>query len=126
MIDNNLIDDQSLEIDHLKEVSLKNKSYTLRALLLLLVITILYPISMVDPDHSLLDRLMDSLIYSLLVIPFLSVFVGIFVALFPYKDLFLHQKYVRAVLLTILLLDTAFIFLLSFIGLFHFYDSMIQ
>lgn len=126
MTDNNLIDDQFLDIDFYEEVKAKNQTYTLWALLLILIITIVYPMSMIDDNQSIWGRLVDSFIYSIVVIPFLAVILGIPIALLPYKGLFLHQKYKRAFLLTLLFLDTALILLLSLIGLYTFYNYMIQ
>lgn len=118
MDNNNLIDDQSLEVDFYAEVLTKNKTYTLRVLLLMLLITILYPICMIDENTSTLERITDSFIYTIVVAPSISLLLSIPLACLPYKDLFLHQKYKRTLLLTLLCLNTAFILLLIFIGVF--------
>jgi hypothetical protein len=126
MNNNNLIDDQSLDVDFYEEVKTKNQTYMLWALFLMLVIAILYPISMVDDNQSALGRVMDSFVFTIVVFPTLAVYLGIPIALLPYKGLFLHQKYKRAFLLTLLSLDIALIVLLVFIGLYSLYDHMLS
>jgi len=126
MNDNNLIDDQSLDIDFYEEVKTKNQTYILWALFLMLVITILYPISIIDDNQSVLERITDSFVFTFVVFPTLAVYLGIPIALLPYKGLFLHQKYKRAFLLTLLSLDIALIILLLFIGLYSLYDYMLN
>jgi len=126
MNDNNLIDDQSLDIDFYEEVKTKNQTYILWALFLMLVITILYPISIIDDNQSVLERITDSFVFTFVVFPTLAVYLGIPIALLPYKGLFLHQKYKRAFLLTLLSLDIALIILLVFIRFYSLYDIMLN
>ncbi|WMX16129.1 hypothetical protein [Aureispira sp. CCB-E] len=126
MDNNNLIDDQSLNIDFHEEVKAKNKTYTFWVFISMLIIPVLYPMSMIDGNQSILGRFVDSFIYTVVVTPFLAVLLGIPIALLPYKGLFLHQKYKRAFLLVLLCLNTALILILSFIGLYTLYDYTIN
>jgi hypothetical protein len=125
MENNNLIDEQSLDIDFYEEVKIKNKTYTFWIFISMLIIPILYPISMIDGTQSILGRFVDSFIYSVVVTPFFATLLSIPIALLPYKGLFLHQKYKRAFLLVLLFLNAALILLLSFISLYTLYDYII-
>lgn len=126
MNDNNLIDDQSLEVDFYEEVKRSNQIYIRWVLFLIFVIAILYPISMIDEQQSIFERLVDSFIFSILVNPFLAVIIAIPLAFLPYKGLFLHQKYKRTFLLTLLSLNIAFILLLAFISFYYLYEYFIN
>lgn len=126
MDDDSLIDDQSLDLDFYEEVKRKNKTYVLWVLFLIVVIAILYPMSRIDDTHSILEQFVDSFIFSIVVNPFLAVIIAVPASFLPYKGLFLHQKYKRTFLLTLISLNIAFILLLLLIISYTFYEYLTQ
>lgn len=121
-MNNNLIDDQSLDVDFYEEVKAKNETYTFWIILLVFISALLYPTSVIESNRFFLGSFIDFLPYISFIILFLSIILGILFAFLPYKGLLYRQKHQRAFQLTLLSFTTAFFLLLCFIDLFVLYN----
>ncbi|BDS14103.1 hypothetical protein [Aureispira anguillae] len=103
-----LIDDQSLETDPYQNVQYQNKICIRWNFVMVLISALSYPLTEINNELSISERVLDALLYSLFINPFLATFLGLLIAFIPYKGLFLHQKYKRSFLLSWLSLNILF------------------
>jgi hypothetical protein len=109
MIENTLIDDQSLEIDFYEEVQQKNKKYLKRLVFLSIINIILFPLITIESPISIEDRLVAAFVSIFITLPMLSFIIGLVFAFIPYKGLTWSQKYKRASLLLLLIIHSIMI-----------------
>lgn len=112
MQETNIIDDQSLEKDIYEEVQQQNKKYVKWAIVLGIINTILFPFVTDYTRMPMIERVGISLSNGVIGAPTVGFLLGLFFAYLPYRGLTWQQKYRRASLLTLLVID-----LTLFIGL---------
>ena len=104
MIEDILIDDQSLDLDFYEEVQEKNKKYIKWLIFLSIINTILFPFVTIEAPIPIEERFWMAALSNFVSLPMLSLLLGLVLAFIPYKGLIWTQKYKRAALLPLLII----------------------
>lgn len=102
MIEDTLIDDQSLEVGFYEKIQEKNKTYIKFIILLSIVNTILFPFVTIEAKMPIKERFWTAALSNFITLPILFFLLGLVFAFIPYKNLIWSQKYSRASLLPLL------------------------
>ena len=125
MTEDNLIDDQSLDIDFYEEVQQKNKKHTKQATRFAILNATLYILVMSQAFSSLGKHCIIAFLSNMILFPILSFVLGLVLALIPYRGLTWAQKYKRTSLLTLLTLSNFMTIGLLLLGLGSLYEYLV-